>query len=185
MDNTSGIVLEPVEIVGLWSLQGNRDTPLTDLVDALFATSVRFDEPLLRDGKRLLPLWPQQAYLLSGQAAMPQEASQFAPLLTDISHGYSQFHLGGAQAFDFIASYLSVDIAAIRDASACRRCLLGQYRVILWWDDRRDIQLLLERSYAQSFADYIGELASRQAPAEAVINSPPLPDDNPGRHDFE
>jgi hypothetical protein len=158
------LVLEPVEIAGLWSLQGNRKTPLADLVGALFATQAQFGEPLQGAGLCLLPLWPQRALLLAEHASLPADASAFEALVTDVAHGYCQFRLRGAQAFDFVASYVSVDIAAQRDAAACRRCRLGQYTVILWWNDHRDIRLLLERSYAQSFADYIDVLIARWRP---------------------
>jgi len=155
---------EPVDIAGLWSLQGNRRTPLADLVGALFASGAQPDAPLQGDGLCLLPLWPHQAYLLADQATAPAAAGAFEPLLTDIAHGHRRFRLRGEQAFDFAASYLSADITALRHAPACRRCRLGQYTPILWWDDHRDLQLLLERSYAESFADYIATLVARWRP---------------------
>jgi sarcosine oxidase gamma subunit len=163
-DPAAGIVFEPVEITGLWSLQGNRKTRLADLVSALFTTTAQFGKPLRSEKLRLLPLWPQQAYLLSAKVTLPAAARKFEPLLTDISHGYYQFRLGGEQAFDFVSNYVSVDIAALRDAAACLRCRLGQYTVILWWDDHQHIHLLLERSYAQSFTEHIDALISRWRP---------------------
>lgn len=161
------LVLERCEIAGLWSLQGNRETTLATVVETLFATGARSGEPLRCAGLGLLPLWPHRALLQTAEATLPAQAAKFAPLLTDVSHGYRQFRLGGEQAFDFIASYLSMNIAPLRDAPACRRCRLGQYTVILWWEDRQDIQLLLERSYAQSFADYIDALIARWRPGPA------------------
>lgn len=145
-------------------MQGNRKTSLAKLVSALFATGAQFGEPLQSSGLRLLPLWPQQAYLQSSQVTLPAVASKFQPLMTDISHGYCQFRLSGEQAFDFVADYLSTDITTLRCAAVCRRCRLGQYTVILWWDDHREIHFLLERSYAQSFADYIDTLIARWRP---------------------
>jgi len=161
------LVLEPIDIAGLWSLQGNRETPLADPVGTLFATGAHPGLPLRSAGLCLLPLWPHQAYLLAEQATLPAAAGACEHLLTDIAHGYRQFRLGGAQAFDFIASYVTVNIATLRDAAACRRCRLGHYTVILWWDERQEIHLLLERSYAQSFADHIDALIARWRPRAA------------------
>jgi hypothetical protein len=48
--------------------------------------------------------------------------------------------------------------------SGCRRCLLDQYPLVLWWDDIggiSDIRLLIERSYAQPFSDYLAQLMTR------------------------
>jgi len=161
---TAAVGLERVEVTGLWSLQGNRKTSLAKLVGALIATDEKFGEPLHSAGLRLLPLWPHQAYLQSEQLTLPAVAGKFEPLMTDISHGYCQFRLSGEHAFDFVADYLSTDIAALRDAAACRRCRLGQYTVILWWDDHQHINVLLERSYAQSFCDHIDALIARWRP---------------------
>jgi hypothetical protein len=158
------IVLDTVEIAGLWSLQGNRTNPLADLVNSLFATDAQLGKPLQSARLCLLPLWPHQAYLQSRQAITPTLPGKLESLLTDIAHGYCQFRLHGEQSFDFVASYLSTDIAALRDTATCRRCRLGQYTVILWWGDQQDIHFLLERSYAQSFADHIDSLIARWRP---------------------
>jgi hypothetical protein len=42
-----------------------------------------------------------------------------------------------------------------------RRCLLRQYPIILRWQHLDAVKLLVDRSYAQSFYDYISQLMSR------------------------
>jgi len=109
---------------------------------------------------RLLKLWPQRAWLLAHRQSLPAEVGAFEDMMTDITHGVCEFRLGGEHAWAFLGSYTSVDLTAPVD-SGCRRCLLGQYSLVLWWDDTGDIRLLIERSYAQSFYDYLAQLMAR------------------------
>ncbi len=79
-----------------------------------------------------------------------------------IIFGFCEFRLGGEQALDFLGSYSSASLTE-HGGSAKRslRCLLGQYPVVLWWDDSANVRLLVERSYAQSFYDYLASLMVR------------------------
>ncbi|MCP4471156.1 MAG: hypothetical protein GY815_10800 [Gammaproteobacteria bacterium] len=68
----------------------------------------------------------------------------------------------GADALEFLGSYSSANPAdQCVGAKRSLRCLLGQYTVLLWWDDIADIRLLVDRSYAQSFYDYLASLMAR------------------------
>jgi hypothetical protein len=139
------LTLTEIEIIALWSIQGNYQQDLADFVMAVFSESVAACGMTSTDDLRLLKLWPQRAWLLAHR------------------HGLCEFRLGGEHAWAFLGSYTSVDLAA-PVGSGCRRCLLGQYPLVLWWDDiggARDIHLLIERSYAQSFFDYLAQLMTR------------------------
>ena len=164
MKQSVDLSLERVEIAALWSVQGNRETSLHDFENTLFGKDANIGSLLRSEPLSLLRLWPHQAYLLSDQQQIPADLQQFASVMTDIADGHCAFRPGGEQAFDFIAAYLSADLATMPAGPACLRCRLGHYVVILWWDDRRELQLLVERSCAQSFADYIDMLMARWHP---------------------
>jgi sarcosine oxidase gamma subunit len=158
------LIFEPVEIAALWSIQGNRESSLSNFETALFDASAGIGSMLHSPALRWLRLWPHQAYLLADNQPVPASVPEFESLMTDISDGYCEFRLSGEQAFDFLANYLTADLAKSDSGSACLRCRLGHYVVILWWEDRHQLQLLIERSYAQSFADYIESLMARWRP---------------------
>jgi sarcosine oxidase gamma subunit len=158
------LIFEPVEITALWSIQGSRETSLPNFEAALFDASAGIGSMLHSAALRWLRLWPHQAYLLADSQPVPVGVHEFESLMTDISDGYCEFRLSGELAFDFIANYLTADLAKSDPGSACLRCRLGHYVVILWWEDRHQLQLLIERSYAQSFADYIESLMARWRP---------------------
>lgn len=159
------LTLTEIEILSLWSVQGNREQDLAEFVMAIFAEVVPAYGMLSAgmssaSSLRLLKLWPQRAWLLAHRRSLPAEVAPFEALMTDITHGVCEFRLAGEHAWAFLGSYTSVDLAAPVD-TGCRRCLLGQYPLVLWWDDSADIRLLIERSYAQSFFGYLAELMTR------------------------
>ena len=154
------LTLTEIEILSLWSVQDNHQRDLAEFVMAVFADTVPPCGMTSARGLRLLKLWPQRAWLLAHRHSLPAEVAAFENLMTDITHGVCEFRLGGEHAWAFLGSYTSVDLAASED-SGCRRCLLGQYPLVLWWDDTGDIRLLIERSYAQSFYDYLAGLMTR------------------------
>ena len=53
------------------------------------------------------------------------------------------------------------ELAPHASKAGCRRYLLGQHLIILWWQHLNSVQLLGERSRAQKFYDCIGQLMSR------------------------
>ena len=158
----SGLVLNEITGRFLWSVQADHQGSLTTFTEALFAAAPRSGEVLKMDSLRLLHLWPHKAWLLSSNAQLPHAVDDFSGILTDIGHGFCEFRLRGEQALDFLGSYSSAN-PADQSGGARRslRCLLGQYPVVLWWEDNADIRLLVERSYAQSFYNYLASLMAR------------------------
>jgi sarcosine oxidase gamma subunit len=147
----------------LWSVQPSRRQSLSEFAQAVFNTGLRSGEMLARESTRLIHLWPHKAYLLSDQATLPTPADPFAAILTDISHGYCELSITGELALLFVNSYTTANLTAPDTSNSCNlRCQFGQYSVLLWWDDSTDIRLLLDRSYAQSFRDYVEHLIRRR-----------------------
>lgn len=162
---TSDLTFELVDSPALWSIQGNRESSLSDFEIAVFGKNAEIGELLISEPLRLLRLWPHQSYLLTGQQPLPPSTQGFETLMTDITDAYCSFRIYGADASHFIANYLTANLTGNLTGTdsdpACLRCRLGQYSLILWWHERQDLQLLLERSFAQSFADYIDTLLAR------------------------
>jgi hypothetical protein len=164
LNTTVDLDFESIEIAALWSIQGNRESSLSEFETALFGASIEVGATVHNSSLRLLRLWPHQAYLLATDQSLPASIRDYDALLTDISDTFCGFRLSGEHAFGFLANYLSADLLSIDADSACLRCRLGQYVVILWWDDRQQLHLFLERSLTQSFADYIETLMARWRP---------------------
>jgi uncharacterized membrane protein YhdT len=165
--------LTSIGIAGLWSVQASRDTTLDDFTAALVADANKNASLALGEGLYLLRAWPHQAYLLTATAGLPAAAIPFETLTTDIADAFCAFSLEGESAFGFIADYLSTDIHESDSGSHCLRCRLGHYTALLWWQDRRCLHLLIDRSLAQSFEDYIGHLLKRRSHGQPEFNIQP------------
>ena len=158
----SSLALNEIADRFLWSVQTDHSGSLSDFTGAVFGSTPRSGEVLKMDSLRLLSLWPHKAWLLSSNTQLPRTVDGFGDIMTDIGHGFCEFRLGGEQALDFLGSYCSANPAEQSGgAIRCLRCLLGQYQVVLWWEDNADIRLLVDRSYARSFYDYLASLLAR------------------------
>ncbi len=146
-------------IGGLWSVRANASHDLDCFSNSLFNQEIHFGEMLTDSKLRLIQLWPSAAYLLAEQPGLPDEANQFTNMITDISHGYCAVNLSGENALTFLGCYCSADLQ--KATRQCLRTRLGHYPLLIWWDSITEFQLLVERSYAQSFIDYLNLLADR------------------------
>jgi len=146
----------------VWSVQADHQGSLNAFTEALFAAAPHSGEMLKTESLRLLQLWPHKAWLLSSSTQLPRAVDNFSDIMTDIGHGFCEFRLRGEHAPAFLGSYSSANPAAQSGGTKhSLRCLLGQYPVVLWWEDSADIRLLVERSCAQSFYDYLASLMAR------------------------
>lgn len=100
----------------------------------------------------------------------------------EIGHGLTRFRLRGVEALHFLGYYTSADLhaAAIRRAGAIRT-RLNHYDIALWWPTTRDVNILVDRSRAQSFADHLRALALRHDPADPSLTPRPVAPDAPDR----
>lgn len=158
----SGLSIAEIEDRCLWSIQANRKYDLPAFAETIFGATPEFGKMLCTDALRLVQLWPHKAYLISAQASLPTSLDEFSSMLTDIGHGFCELSLVGEQVIEFLDNYSSTDLKeAGIVATRNLRCRLGQYPIILWWDQPDDIRILIDRSYAQSFCDYLEQLMQR------------------------
>lgn len=158
----SGLSLVEIENRYLWSIQANREFDLRAFSQAIFAETLQFGKMLSLNSLRLIHLWPHKAYLLSSEITLPEALSEYASMMTDIGHGFCELSLGGRTVLEFLDNYTSVDLMNPNITRTRNlRCLLGQYQIILWWDDSCDIRILVDRSYVLSFCEYLEQLILR------------------------
>ncbi|MCP4433845.1 MAG: hypothetical protein GY806_22985 [Gammaproteobacteria bacterium] len=146
----------------IWSIQSNHSHNLADYVQQVFKEKPQSGSVLQQNQWRFILLSPSRGFLMSESLALPQADAAYNTLLTDISHGYREFCLTGGQPFEFAGLYVSVDLNnTIDKKTGSLRCRLGQYACLLWWDDNTNLHILVERSYAQSFGEYLNHLLLR------------------------
>lgn len=147
---------------GHWSVRANASHDLDQLSKSLFNQGIHFGEMIAADNLRLIQLWPRAAYLFSEQPELPTVATEFENMITDISHGFCTIKLTGQDALAFLNNYCSADLTQSDIiANQCLRTRLGHYQILIWWSTSSDLQILVNRSYAHSFVDYLKALANR------------------------
>ncbi len=154
---SKSISIKPAAVNGLWSVRSNADYHLNDFADRLFRQNIGFGEMISSENHHMFQLWPDAAYLLSDQAELPPSTADFDSMITDISHGFSALNLCGENALAFLNDYSSADISK----QQVIRTNIGHYRVVIWWHDSTDVWLLVERSYAHSFTEFLQLLEIR------------------------
>ena len=149
-------------ISGLWSIRANASHDLNGFCKNLFNQGIHFGEMIVADNLRLIQLRPRAAYLFSEQTELPAIASNFENMITDISHGFCTIKLTGQDALAFLNNYCAADLGQANiKANQCLRTNLGHYQILIWWDASYEVHLLVDRSYAHSFIDYLNALANR------------------------
>ncbi len=120
-----------------------------------------------------LRLWPNRIWTTSD----PLKA-RFT--IVDISHGIIHLILRGTGGLGFLANYTYADLMAqnIRQAKAIRT-RLNHFDCTIWWANRNDVHILIERSLAKSFSDHLRNLALRHGPIDSTSKPrcPGEPDD--------
>jgi len=191
--NSSGVVslhrglsLCEISSGGLWSIRSSASHDLNSFARAVFDQDSQFGEMITCEDLRLIQLWPQAAYLISAEDSLPDTAYEFETLITDIGHGFCDLNLSGDGALVFLNDHSSADLNQKNlNRNRTVRTSLGHFQILLWWDEASNIHILVDRSYAQSFTDYLGHLTSRwcdrdfpQGKSEGsspMINSAPPP----------
>lgn len=103
-------------------------------------------------------------------------------IAVDIGHGLTRLRLRGVEALHFLDQYTCADLHAIqvrRDRAA--RTRLNHYDCALWWPTTRDINILVDRSSAQSFVDHLRALSLRHDPAYPTQMLRPVAPNAPDR----
>ena len=159
----ANISISEIDSRHLWSVQASRKVSLSDFVRNCFNAQWQPGGTMLVLPEwRLLQLWPHKAYLMSEIPNLPENILEFKSILTDISHGFCELSIRGKNAFNFVSPYLSTNLYS-SEISKTRhlRCRFGQYSILLWWDDVDDLRIIVDRSYAQSFRNYLLQLMQR------------------------
>ncbi len=103
-------------------------------------------------------------------------------IAVEIGHGLTRFRLRGVEALHFLGYYTSANLhaASIRRTGAIRT-RLNHYDIALWWPTTRDVNILVDRSRAQSFADHLRVLALRHDPVDPSLTPRSVAPDAPDR----
>ena len=115
------------------------------------------------NGILLLRFSPFSVYVLLEQQQLAEFSTEHRENFFDISHGKCMLTIQGELILESIGDYCSTDIF-------CSRVLQNQmvktrfidYELIFWWHRSDKVNLLIDRSYLQSFVEFIRSLILRR-----------------------
>jgi|GEM_PF-6643385 len=101
---------------------------------------------------------------------------------TKIDHGLTHFRLRGVEALHLLDFYTHANLFGleVRQNKAIRT-QLNHYDCVIWWTNTRNVHLLIDRSFAQSFADHLKALVQKHDPADPSTFPCPVAPDAPDR----
>ena len=158
----SGMTLDESLETGVWLLKSHSPGTVDRIAVSLVCRIPDLGEMIDSHQVRLLRYSPDTMYLLFDWEKAPKLAPALRACVTDISHGMCGLNLKGEKALEFIGDYVSVSVNSpgIYE-SRNMRCRIGHFKVLIWWSDIRDVHILVDRSFAQSFYDYMLALSLR------------------------
>jgi sarcosine oxidase gamma subunit len=169
----ASLTIYETDQLNIWSVQSNHLHSLEDYFLGTFNAEPQIGRMFFSDEWRLIQISPNRAFLISEQSTPLQSTTNYKTMLTDVSHGYCELCLSGEFSFDFVGLYISVDLnkALIRGKDNLR-CRFGQYSCLLYWDNSDQVRVLIERSYARSFRNYLDHLLKRHDLTTSLKTNP-------------
>jgi hypothetical protein len=153
-------------------LQWNSPESMARIAVSLVGRAPALGEMIDNHQVRLFQYSPYTMYLLFDLENAPNYAQESNVFVTDVSHGLCKLNLKGEKALEFIGDYVSASIYSPRIRGYRNvRCRIGHFTVLLWWSNKFDVHILVDRSFAQSFYDYVLALSLRWSGVNEFLNS--------------
>jgi heterotetrameric sarcosine oxidase gamma subunit len=142
----------------IWLVQANRLKGISEISQMICGQIVAQGGMVVNNESKLLQLWPNKLLLLIEEIES-EHLAQLKSNLTDVSHGYNFLQLQGDSSLEFINAHVPVDLESGPFLThRVARSQFESYSVIFWWDKPDTVQLLIDRSYAESFREYLESL---------------------------
>lgn len=115
------------------------------------------------DTMLLLRYSPISTYMVSEELKLEDLNSAHREHFTDVSHGKCVLYAHGDAILNLFADYCSTDLfSGKNDEFRMVKTQFIDYELTIWWNSNDEINLLIDRSYAQSFVDFLHFLFYRR-----------------------
>lgn len=105
---------------------------------------------------QLIRFSPFSIYIVSEMSELDHFWLEFPENFTEITHGKCLLSFQGDRVLAFFRSYCSIDLMGDSvPKQAIVKTLFVDYEILLWWFCDNHLELLIDRSFAQSFVDFV------------------------------
>ncbi len=146
-------------------VQGQFRSPqkLDEFCQSILPKTMEVGGVVILDDTAYLRFSPYAIYVVSDRMMLDDFAKEYQNNFTDLSHGKCMLIIRGNGVFDIFLDYSAADLMNYSGAGQSMvKTRFIDYEVVLWWAANDQIQLLIDRSYAQSFVDFLSSLIVRQ-----------------------
>ena len=114
------------------------------------------------NGIQLLRFSPFSVYVLLEQQQLAAFSTEHQKNFFDISHGKCMLIIQGESILEIIGDYCSTNIFCSRiSQNQMVKTQFVDYELVIWWHSNDKVNLLVDRSYLQSFVEFFRSLLLR------------------------
>lgn len=136
---------------------------LDQFCHSIMQRNVGTGEMAIADNILLLRFSPFSTYIVWRQQKLENFKTEHQDHLTDITHGKCALVVQGDSVLDFLGDYCSTDILSVHDRNfGMIKTRFIDYELAIWWDSKDRINLMVDRSYALSFVEFLHSLFTRR-----------------------
>lgn len=115
------------------------------------------------NGIQLLRFSPFSVYVILEQPQPAKFSTEYRKNFFDISHGKCMLTIQGESILETIGDYCSTDIFCSRiSQNQMVKTRFIDYEIVIWWHSSDKVNLLVDRSYLQSFVEFFRSLLLRR-----------------------
>ncbi len=120
-------------------------------------------EMAVADNMLLLRFSPFSTYVVWRHQKLENSETEHQDHLTDITHGKCVLTVQGDSVLKFFADYCSTDLLSAHDRNfGMIKTRFIDHELTIWWDSNDQINVMIDRSYALSFVDFLYSLFTRR-----------------------
>ncbi len=115
------------------------------------------------NGIQLLRFNPFSVYVILEQQQPAEFTTEHQKNFFDISHGKCMLTIQGESILEIVGDYCSADIFCSRiSQNQMVKTRFIDYELVIWWHSNDKVNLLVDRSYLQSFVEFFRSLLLRR-----------------------
>ena len=115
------------------------------------------------NGIQLLRFSPYSAYVILEQQQLAKFTTEHRKNFFDISHGKCMLTIQGESILEIVGDYCPTDIFCNRiSKNQMVKTRFIDYELVIWWHSNDKVNLLVDRSYLQSFVEFFRSLILRR-----------------------
>ncbi len=143
--------------------QFNSKNELDHMCHSIMHLDIEPGQMAASNGIQLLRYSPFSVYVISEQQQPVNFSTEHRNNFFDISHGKCMLTIQGELILEIIGDYCSTDIICNRiSQNQMVKTRFIDYELVIWWHSNDKVNLLVDRSYVQSFVEFFRSLLLRR-----------------------